>query len=71
MQKDTRHGGNLGVVYGRLGEYQKAFDCSRKIVRIETKHGPVWHNMGTTYKKLGDNRKTVGCYNKARLVHSG
>ncbi len=61
---------NMGVTYGKAGEYKKAIDCFQKAVELNPEYASAWHNMGSAYKGLGKHKKVTECYQKARSFTS-
>jgi len=45
---------NLGIVFNKLTEYQKAIDCHKKVLQIEPNNADAYNNLGINYKQLGE-----------------
>src|SRR5690348_13678869 len=65
---DPRRGAawiNLGAVYNRMSEYQKAADVLRRAVQIEKKSAIAFYNLGFAYKELKQWNMAVPAYREA------
>ena len=56
--------GNLGSIYGQLGENQKAINCFEKAVEIKPNYADAYFNLGVIFKKLKKNKKAKSCYER-------
>ena len=56
---------NLGTIYIKLGEHQKAKNCYEKAIRIDPTYADAYSNLGVVFKKLGEIEKAINCYKKA------
>ena len=56
---------NLGVIFKKLGQIQKAIDCYEKVIRIDPNNIDTHYNLGNTLKELGEHQKAIDCYEKA------
>jgi len=50
--RDVAPYGNLGVMYGRLGDLEKLLDASRQTMRLEPNYGVVYLNLASAYMNL-------------------
>ena len=61
----------MGVIYGYLGEYQKALDSNTKALAIYKAIGDVrgharaLNNIGYLYSDLGEHQKAIDFYEEA------
>lgn len=65
---DPRRGSawiNLGAVYNRMGNHQKAAEVLRRAVQIEKKSGVAYYNLGIAYKHLKQWAMAVPAYREA------
>jgi tetratricopeptide (TPR) repeat protein len=65
---DPRRGAswiNLGAVYNRMGNYQKAAEVLRRAVQIEKKSAIGYYNLGLAYKHLKQWNLAVPAYREA------
>ena len=65
---DPRRGAtwiNLGAVYNRMGNYQKAAEVLRRAVQIEKKSSVAYYNLGIAYKHLKQWALAVPAYREA------
>jgi tetratricopeptide (TPR) repeat protein len=65
---DPRRGAswiNLGAVYNRMGNYQKAAEVLRRAVQIEKKSAIGYYNLGIAYKHLKQWNLAVPAYREA------
>ena len=56
---------NLGAVYNRLAEYQKAVDALRKGIAKEKRCPQGFYNLGIAYRGLGQPSMAVSAYREA------
>ena len=59
---------NLGLVFGKLEEFQKAIDCYEKAIQINPKSASIYNNLGVVYEKLKKLDKAINCYQKSTQV---
>jgi tetratricopeptide (TPR) repeat protein len=65
---DPRRGSawiNLGAVYNRMGNHNKAAEVLRRAVQIEKKSGVAYYNLGIAYKHLKQWAMAVPAYREA------
>src|SRR5437660_1477710 len=65
---DPRRGAswiNLGAVYNRMGNYQKAAEVLRRAVQIEKKAAIGYYNLGIAYKHLKQWTLAIPAYREA------
>lgn len=66
--KMPNHGGaytNLGNVYNKLHDYEKASKLHEKSIELEPNGSNAYSNLGTSYKYLGLSNKAISSYKKA------
>lgn len=56
---------NLGDVYGRAGDKQKALQEFQTAIALKPDYGDAYHNLANTYRELGDKDKALENYQKA------
>lgn len=56
---------NLGDVYGRRGDYEKAIEQFKKAVEINPNYADAWHNLANTYQQAGQSDLAIEDYQKA------
>lgn len=56
---------NLGDVYGRWGNKQKALEEFQTAIALKPDYGDAYHNLANTYRELGDKNKALENYQKA------
>jgi len=60
---------NLGDLYFRKKDYQKAIDEFEKAILLKPDYGDVYHNLGNVYKELGDFDKALVVYEKSLTIN--
>ena len=60
---------NLGVLFGKLRENQKAKECYEKAIEIDPNHANAHYNLGNIFRLLTDHQKARECYEKAIEVN--
>ena len=76
---------NLGVVYSKMGDLEKAIPCFDRALRIDKNYAEAWNNRGEVLYKLGNYREALesfeyalrgnpryenAWYNKAVVLHA-
>ena len=56
---------NLGAVYNRIGEFQKAVDSIRKGIQQEKRSVEGYYNLGVAHRKLGQHAMAITAYKEA------
>lgn len=56
---------NLGDVYGRQGDKQRALQEFQKAIELKPNYGDAYHNLANTYRELGQFDKALENYQKA------
>ncbi len=56
---------NLGDLYGRRGEHQKAIAEYKKAIEINQGYADAFHNLANTYQQMGQNEQAIENYHKA------
>lgn len=56
---------NLGDVYGRWGDKQKALQEFQKAIELKPNYGDAYHNLANTYRELGQLDKALENYQNA------
>ena len=60
---------NLGLIFQKLGENQKAKECYEKAIKINPNYLIALNNLGVIFKDLGENQKAKECYEKAIKIN--
>ena len=60
---------NLGLVFGKLEEFNKAVDCYEKAIHINSKSAVIYNNLGLVYEKCKKLDKAIDCYQKSTQVN--
>jgi len=60
---------NLGLIFGALGEFQKAIDCYEKAIQINPNYASVRNNLGLVFEKFKEDNKAISCYEKAIQIN--
>lgn len=61
----ARHYINLGTMYNRKGEFQKAVDTLRRALQRDRKNAHAYFNLGLAYRKLKQTAMSVNAYKEA------
>lgn len=61
----ARHYINLGTMYNRKGDYQKAVDTLRRALQRDRKNSNSYFNLGLAYRKLKQSAMSVNAYKEA------
>lgn len=56
---------NLGDMYGRWGEKQKAIQEFQKAIELKPNYGDAYHNLGNAYREIGEYEKALENYQNA------
>lgn len=56
---------NLGDVYGRWGDKQKAIQEFQTAILLKPNYADAFHNLANTYREIGDYEKSLENYQKA------
>ena len=56
---------NLGIIFTKLKEYQKAKNCFEKVIKINPKYFNALNNLGVIFKILKEYQKAKNCFEKA------
>ena len=56
---------NIGAIYNRLGEHQKACEALRKAIQRDKKCAESYYNLGIAQRKLKQNAMAVSAYKEA------
>jgi len=65
---EARHYINLGTMYNRKGDYQKAVDTLRRALQRDRKSAPGYFNLGLAYRKLKQLAMSVSAYKEALKI---
>ena len=60
---------NLGSIYSKLDDNQKAISCYEKVIKINPNHTDTLNNLGSIYSKLDDNQKAKDYYEKVIKIN--
>lgn len=61
---------NLGDVYGRWGDKQKALQEFQTAIQLKPNYADAYHNLANTYHEIGDDQKALENYQKAASLNS-
>jgi len=56
---------NLGIVFEKLGQSQKAMSYFKKATEINPNYADAHYNLGKVFNELNEPQKAKGCYEKA------
>mgnify|MGYP005731448171 CR=1 FL=1 len=56
---------NLGIIFTKLKEYQKAKNCFEKVIEINPNYANAHNNLGLIFNELGEYQKAKECYEQA------
>jgi tetratricopeptide (TPR) repeat protein len=59
---------NLGAVYNRMGDFNKAVSILRKVIQKEKSSGEAHYNLGLAYRGLNQQAMAVSAYKEAVRV---
>jgi tetratricopeptide (TPR) repeat protein len=62
---DVQNYYTLGTVYGRKGDVEKAIDCYRTAIRLDSTFADPHNNLGNLYARMGDRDGARQQYEKA------
>ena len=62
---------NLGVAYGRRGEYEKAIVFLQKAIELNPDYAEAHHDLGIAYGEIGQTEKEIASYEKAIRLKPG
>ena len=60
---------NLGIVFKKLGEFQKAKNCYKKSIKINPNYADAHYNFGNLLQELGELQKAKNCYEVAIKIN--
>jgi len=60
---------NLGDVYARHSEFDKAAEEFKKAIQINPNYADAYHNLANTYKSMGKNELAMENYQKALSIN--
>ena len=60
---------NLGLLYEKLAEYQKAISCLKKSIKINPSDINTLNNLGIILKELGNYEQAKKCFEKAIKIN--
>lgn len=56
---------SLGLVYGEMGDFDRAVSAYRRALDINLRHSGALYNLGNIYKDQGDLNRAISFYGKA------
>lgn len=56
---------NLGDVYGRRGDFQRAIEEFKLAIKIKPNYADAYHNLGNTYRQIGKVKEATESYKTA------
>jgi tetratricopeptide (TPR) repeat protein len=62
---EGRYHTNIGAIYNRMGEHQKACEALRKAIQRDKKCAESYYNLGIAQRKLKQNAMAVSAYKEA------
>jgi len=60
---------NLGDMYGRWGDKQRALQEFQKAIELKPNYGDAYHNLANTYREIGQYDKALENYQKAAIFN--
>src|SRR5581483_7724569 len=60
---------NLGDVYMRHGEYEKAAEEFKTAIRLQPNYADVYHNLGNVYQQVGKTQEALQAYQQALTIN--
>lgn len=66
---ETRFLTNLGAVYNRAGEHQKACDILRKAIQRDKRSAEAYYNLGIAERKLKRYQMSISAYREAARLN--
>jgi tetratricopeptide (TPR) repeat protein len=71
LEKTKEEWFELGLKYHDNGEYEKAVDAYRHVLKIDKYNPHAWHNLGLALRFLGNYDAAFKAFNKARSLDPG
>ncbi len=66
---EARYFTNLGAIYNRTGEYQKAVDVLRKAIQRDKRSSEAYYNLGISQRKLKRWQMAISAYREAARLN--
>jgi tetratricopeptide (TPR) repeat protein len=66
---EARHYINLGTLYNRKGDFQRAVDTLRRALQRDRKNAHGYFNLGLAYRKLKQTAMSVSAYKEAIKIN--
>ena len=60
---------NLGDLYGRQGDYQKAIEAFKKAIELQPNYADAYHNLANTYSQINEIDLAIANYQKALEIN--
>ena len=60
---------NLGDLYGRQGNLEKAVEEFKKAIELKPNYGDAFHNLANTYQQMGKTDEAIENYQKAASIN--
>ncbi len=65
LDPEALHQFNLGVIFYRRGEIEKAIEAYRKAITLNPNYAEAYNNLGIIHQEMGNMEGAMECYQKA------